>query len=107
MLAYPNTYQETCCIAAMEAMASGCKIVTSALGALPETTAGFATLVSQVETKESIKEHFTQACLGELEAVFTDPDRVESSLREQVDYANREYNWGYRAQLWVNWLESL
>lgn len=44
ILFYPNTYAETCCTTILEAMAYRCNVISSELGAIPETSNGFANL---------------------------------------------------------------
>jgi protein O-GlcNAc transferase len=100
VLAYPNTYPETSCITVMEATAAGCQVVTSDLGALPETTAGFARLVSWENGPEAYRVNFTQAVIEALQTAAEDP------LRRQVDYVNHQYRWDGRANQWLTWLEQ-
>ena len=108
VLAYPNTFAETSCIAVMEAMASGRWIVTSDLGALPETTAGFARLIPIEEDWEVYKERFVEEIVRVLRAYTAlDTTNTETHLRRQVEYVNHEYNWSNQARKWVKWLSSI
>jgi len=108
LLAYPNTFAETSCIAVMEAMASGCWIVSSNLGALPETTAGFARLISIESDWEVYKDRFVEETVQVLtKCIATDTTDSETHLRRQVEYVNSSYTWSVRAEQWVQWLSSL
>jgi glycosyltransferase involved in cell wall biosynthesis len=64
ILFYPNEFEETSCITAMEAMAAGCVVLSSQLGALPETVgdAGFlvAGMPGQPDYDQSFIEHADQ-----------------------------------------------
>jgi glycosyltransferase involved in cell wall biosynthesis len=111
VLAYPNTYAETSSIAVMEAMAAGCRVITSDLAALPETTAGFATLIPTQGPGdwELYNERFLAAMTQEL-AELADPakrTRLEERLRRQVDFVHEQYTWTRRGSQWCEWLSGL
>lgn len=99
VLAYPNIFPETACIAVMEAMAAGCKIVSSELGALPETTAGFARLISWQHGDEAYHAQFIQAVITALQD--------SSDPTPQINFAQSHYNWAKQANLWQQLWQSL
>ncbi|WP_247878319.1 glycosyltransferase [Azospirillum sp. TSO22-1] len=103
-LAYPNTFPETACIAAMEAMAAGCLVITAALGALPETTAGYGFLATPVADRRLYAERFADFSVRVLRLAAERPDDVEQRLREQVRHVNRATTWRARAREWSAWL---
>jgi tetratricopeptide (TPR) repeat protein len=108
VFAYPNTYPETSCIAVMEAMASGCWVVTSNLGALLETTAGFASLISWDEGREVYKQKFIEETIKALrKCTAENSTEAEEHLRKQVNFVNNAYSWSGRALEWAEWLARL
>lgn len=104
-LAYPNTFPETYCISALEAMAAGCSVVSSELGALPETTAGYARLVPIINRKDTYAGEFIDATVDALNESASGTDAA--LLAAQVAYVNSACTWQIRAQAWLAWLESL
>lgn len=110
ILAYPNAFPETSCIAVMEALAAGLRVVTSDLGALPETCEGFARLVpidiDIDDTNASIAVRngsaYTDAFVHELmRATYT-----TAGLYDQVVHMNTHHTWRVRAKQWVDYLNA-
>ena len=62
LLFYPNTYEETSCITALEAQAAGCPIVTTKRGALPETVGAAGELIEGEPGTEGYTAKFLKAC---------------------------------------------
>jgi glycosyltransferase involved in cell wall biosynthesis len=101
-LVYPNHYPETSCIAVMEAMASGCYVITSNLGALAETTSDFASLISW-ENPENYQTSF----INEIVRILKEYPNLETHLKQQVDYINNSCIWPVRSQEWIKWLNQI
>ncbi len=107
ILAYPNTFVETSCISVMEAMAAGCLVVTSKLGALPETTAGFGVLMDAVSDVVAMAREFTKVLTNLIRMTREMPEHFEDGLRRQQVYARTAYSWAARALEWEQALEQL
>jgi glycosyltransferase involved in cell wall biosynthesis len=61
ILAYPNTFAETSCITALEAQAAGCAIVSSALGAMPESVGDAGILITDAPGSPEYTRNFVDA----------------------------------------------
>lgn len=96
LFTYPNTFAETSCISVMEGMAAGCQVVTSDLGALRETTAGFATLI---QLDSHYVQNFVTAVIHALQNPF-DPT-------QQITFVNDNYTWTKRALEWEQLLTKM
>ena len=96
-LVYPCTFEETACLSAIEAMAAGCRLIIPSLGALPETTAGYARIYPSIPDAEQHVTAFSENLTAELATPWGgDP---ELSLRQQAHCA-AVYNWSGRLREW-------
>ncbi len=104
IFAYPSCWIETSCISALEAMAAGCQVVTSNLGALYETCSPFGKLVHfnqnlnifeksyEIELSNSIKNYWSV--------------ENQKKLENQSQVINQNYNWKNRSNEWIEFLKK-
>jgi len=100
-LFYPSIYAETFCISAAEAMAAGMKIVSTDLGALSETTKGFADLVPLTSHDgDGLVRAFQQAMGHAVKTFVTNPIEWAQERFAQVQSANQSFSWAALATKW-------
>ena len=102
ILAYPSIFEETSCIAAIEAMMAGCHVVTTNYGALPETCGEFATMIEFDSSGQNLIERYADT----LNSVIDNYKNglYKEDLEMQTKYYNKYYSWETRIQEWINFL---
>jgi len=106
ILAYPSRFEETAGIAIMEAMSAGVKVVTFDLGALPETTLGFATIISgfpkEFKLQEKVKEQYTKKIYKEMKKAIKEVRKGSFNPQNQIASVKQAYGWETVRQQWID-----
>lgn len=107
-LFYPCVYFETYCISALEAIAAGLKLVATDIGALKETTLGFADLMPAIGLSPDDLARGFAARMEQAEAAFLADRRAFAEERfAQSREVVRRGNWRVRAQEWEAFLAPM
>jgi glycosyltransferase involved in cell wall biosynthesis len=103
-LAYPSTFEETSCLAVIDAMAEGCRVIVPALGALPETTCGFAHIYPW---SADPAEHTNLFAAAMAEEVASPWGRAPEMALTQQTHCALFFDWQERVREWVRLIDRL
>lgn len=105
IFAYPCTWEETSCMALIEALSAGCVAVVPELAALPETACGYGHLYPYLADRAAHVGRF-RAELGQAIREYHQP-AVQRSLTAQVAHFATAYSWEQRQGEWTEVLENI
>ena len=95
---FPSIWPETSCISAIEAMAAGCEVVTTNLGALYETCSPFGTFVSFDSNFDNLEKKYEEALLNSINNFWSKENQEKLKLQSEI--INITYSWDIRSQEW-------
>ena len=102
---YPSIWPETSCISAIEAMAAGCEVVTTNLGALIETCSPFATFVKFDKNFNNLEKEYGNILSERIKKFWSDEN--QSRLQKQSEEINSTYSWDVRSDEWKNFFNKI
>ena len=105
IFSYPSIWPETSCIAAIEAMAAGCEVVTTNLGALYETCSPFGKFVSFDKNLNNLEKKFIESLEDSIQNFWT--DEIQNKIKLQKDTINKLYSWEVRKKDWIFFLKKI
>lgn len=102
---YPSTFEETSCLSAIEAASAGCKILTTNLGALPETCNDWADYIPHGPNREVLANRFAMELEKTVNTYWT--DQVQEHLKNQSRHYHQYWSWKRRAQEWQDFFNLI
>lgn len=100
ILAYPSTFEETSCLAAIEALSDGCKVVTTNFGALYETCGVWA---DYVPISNDLVERYTKVLRENIDQYW---NKKEERFEQQEHY-KKYWSWDARSHQWKKLIEEI
>jgi UDP-glucose:(glucosyl)LPS alpha-1,2-glucosyltransferase len=104
IFAYPSIWHETSCIAAIEAMAAGCEIVTTNLGALYETCSPFGRFINFDRNLNILEKKYSTILTDSIRNYWSEENQNKLKLQEKS--INSLYSWETRSLEWKNFFND-
>jgi UDP-glucose:(glucosyl)LPS alpha-1,2-glucosyltransferase len=105
IFAYPNIWEETSCISAIEALSCGLHGIITNYGALYETCSEWPTYVQYDSNYRNLASMFAYAIEGIAEQLHT--KGMQDMLTKQQEFYKKFYNWNNRKHEWTNFLTGV
>ena len=102
---YPNIWEETSCISAIEALGNGLHGIVTNYGALYETCSEWPTYIQYQRDYKYLSQLFSFAIDGIAEVL--DSTGMNNQLDSQQNFYKKFYNWNGRKREWTNFLEGV
>ena len=98
IFAYPSTFEETSCIAAIEALCAGCQAVVTNLGALFETCGEYATYIPYDMDRMRLAKNYAKVLNNTINSYWSEEN--QQLLLEQAEFYNKHWTWPKRIKEW-------
>lgn len=105
IFSYPSIFEETACLSMIEAGAAGCNLVTTDIGALPETGGMYAKMCTIKSNEKQLINSYAEMLNEVINNYWT--NKNQELIREQSNYFNKYYDWEIRAKEWNRLFESI
>ena len=105
IFSFPSIWPETSCISAIEALAAGCEVVTTNLGALYETCTPFATFVNFDKNFDNLEKKFAKSLTNSINNYWSKENQKKIKLQHET--INLAYSWETRSSEWKNFFDEV